>query len=224
MTTLSAALQARYSTQHILNISNPDNPSASTINTTLIDTLTNDVIADFAQRAWVNLDSTNVNPKHINTAVKGLYLRLLAASGTNTDLSSKWNDYHDELEQVLRSTPRNRNHPRVNYDSLSVNNGEVIEQIQRANEGLSDVPSAFYNAGTASASGTTVTGIGTLWRTSGKVASGYSIGFGTDQPARVSTWYEISSLSSETVLILTSSAGTITSGFYVIVNRSGSNI
>jgi hypothetical protein len=71
-----------------------------------------------------------------------------------------------------------------------------------------------YTTGTASCSGTTVTGSSTTWSTA-KICPGSRIGFGTTTPSSVSRWYEISAVGSDTSLTLTESA-TISSGTYVI--------
>lgn len=74
----------------------------------------------------------------------------------------------------------------------------------------------LYTTGTISASGTSVTGTSTLWQ-SDRLSVGCRIGFGSTNPNLISTWYEISSIGSDTSITLTTSAGTITSGTpYVI--------
>lgn len=70
-------------------------------------------------------------------------------------------------------------------------------------------------AGTASASGTAVTGSSTTWATS-KVAIGARIGFGSTDPAQISTWYRITVRTSDTSLTIATSAGTVGNGAYVI--------
>ncbi|MBP6857853.1 MAG: hypothetical protein KBC11_01535 [Candidatus Pacebacteria bacterium] len=73
----------------------------------------------------------------------------------------------------------------------------------------------FHITGTASVSGTTVTGSGTTWLTDG-VAVGSRIGFGSTVPGSITTWYEVASIVSDTSITLTASAGTITNGAYVV--------
>lgn len=74
----------------------------------------------------------------------------------------------------------------------------------------------LYTTGSASASGTAVTGSGgTLWSTS-RIAVGTRIGFGSTDPTAITTWYEISAVGSDTGITLTASAGTVVSGPYVI--------
>lgn len=72
-----------------------------------------------------------------------------------------------------------------------------------------------YTTGTASASGTAVTGSSTQF-TSGGVGVGSRIGFGSTDPTAITTWYYIASITNNTSLTLTLSAGTISNGPYVI--------
>lgn len=69
--------------------------------------------------------------------------------------------------------------------------------------------------GTASASGTAVTGSGTAFLTN-RVAVGARIGFGSTDPSQISTWYRISAIGSDGGLTIATSAGTVTNGAYVI--------
>lgn len=70
--------------------------------------------------------------------------------------------------------------------------------------------------GTASASGTTVTGTGTTWQTDG-VKPGDEIHFGTaGQTDPTVTWFIIATVDSETQLTLTEDAGVIADGPYTI--------
>ena len=73
----------------------------------------------------------------------------------------------------------------------------------------------LYTDGTASVSGTAVTGSGTTWQSS-SLAVGTRIGFGSSDPTQITTWYEIASVDSNTGITLTTNAGTIGSGPYVI--------
>ena len=71
-----------------------------------------------------------------------------------------------------------------------------------------------YIIGTASSSGTTVTGIGTAWSTSG-ICAGNRIGFGTTDATAVTRWYEIATVNADTTLTLTESVANL-DGPYVI--------
>lgn len=75
-----------------------------------------------------------------------------------------------------------------------------------------------WTTGTVGVSGTSVTGDGSLFTTS-RISSGSRIGFGTDDPTQVSTWYEISSISSDTSLTLLTSAGSISPGTRYVIEE-----
>lgn len=74
----------------------------------------------------------------------------------------------------------------------------------------------LHTTGTVSASGTAVTGTGTTWQTN-RLAVGARIGFGSTDPTLISTWYEITAVTSNTAITLGTSAGTVAGGTpYVI--------
>ena len=75
-----------------------------------------------------------------------------------------------------------------------------------------------YTTGTVTVSGTSVTGNGTLFQTS-RMAAGARIGFGSTDPNQITTWYEISSIASDTGLTLTTSAGTIGAGTAYVIEE-----
>lgn len=73
----------------------------------------------------------------------------------------------------------------------------------------------IYATGTASASGTAVTGSGTNWDPEAK--AGDQIHFGAaDYHDPTGTWYTIASRTNDTALVLTASAGTVGNGAYTI--------
>ena len=74
----------------------------------------------------------------------------------------------------------------------------------------------LYTTGTASASGTAVTGAGgAAWQTA-RIAAGCRIGFGSTDPTAITTWYHTSAIGSETGMTLVENVGTVSSGPYVI--------
>jgi hypothetical protein len=75
---------------------------------------------------------------------------------------------------------------------------------------------SLYTTGTASASGTSVTGAGGAAFQTARLAAGARIGFGSTDPTQITTWYTISSIGSQTAITLVENAGTIGSGSYVI--------
>jgi hypothetical protein len=72
-----------------------------------------------------------------------------------------------------------------------------------------------YTTGSVTVNATTVTGSGTTWNTG--ISVGSRIGFGSTNPDAISTWYEVATISSDTQMTISSSAGTVASGSpYVI--------
>lgn len=74
----------------------------------------------------------------------------------------------------------------------------------------------LYTTGTVAVSGTAVTGTSTDWTTN-RVPAGCRIGFGSTDPTQISTWYEISSIGSNTAITLGTSAGTIAGGTAYVI-------
>ncbi len=74
---------------------------------------------------------------------------------------------------------------------LSVNYGTVNLKISLTR----------YSTGTVSASGTTVTGVGTSWKTS-NFSKNSRIGFGSTEPALIDKWYIISDIPNDNTLTL----------------------
>lgn len=77
-----------------------------------------------------------------------------------------------------------------------------------------------YTTGTASASGTAVTGIGTLWNTGAgafvNAKAGDEISFTSGQVSPSATWFTIQTVNSDTSITLTATAGSIGAGAYTI--------
>ncbi len=62
-----------------------------------------------------------------------------------------------------------------------------------------------HDSGSVTVSGTSVTGVDTSW-VSERVARGARIGFGATDPLKITKWYEIATINSETSITLTTSA------------------
>jgi hypothetical protein len=108
--------------------------------------------------------------------------------------------------------------------------GPVVNTVGRPVETSAAMPGVFphviqwanknsrYSTGTVTVAGTAVTGNGTAWL-SGGIAVGTRIGFSTNNPDAVTSWYTIDSITDDTHLVLSTSAGSIGSGAsYVIEN------
>jgi len=77
----------------------------------------------------------------------------------------------------------------------------------------------FHTTGSITIIGTQVTGSGTSWQTDGACV-GNRIGFGSTSSADITTWYQISSISSDTALTVT--RGVAADGQTSILNITGS--
>jgi hypothetical protein len=75
----------------------------------------------------------------------------------------------------------------------------------------------LYTTGDVGVTGNTVTGSGTTWNTD-RMCVGSRIGFGSTNPTEITTWYEISSVNSDTTITLTSSVpSNITAGTSYVI-------
>jgi hypothetical protein len=72
-----------------------------------------------------------------------------------------------------------------------------------------------YTTGTVAVSGAAVTGTGSAWATGLSVGS--RIGFGSTDPAQITTWFQIQAIGSDTSITLTTSAGTIAAGTAYVI-------
>lgn len=79
--------------------------------------------------------------------------------------------------------------------------------------------SGFYSTGTVAVANKAVTGTGTGWLADG-VPVGARIGFGSTNPALITTWYKISAITSATSITLQDSAGTITAGTSFVIDKN----
>lgn len=88
-----------------------------------------------------------------------------------------------------------------------------------AHDANSDLPvylTPIYDTGTASASGTAVTGVGTTWTTNAKEGDYIHFGDAAYNVVDADEWFEIASVDSNTGITLVEDAGTIGSGAYTI--------
>jgi hypothetical protein len=74
------------------------------------------------------------------------------------------------------------------------------------------------STGTVAVSGTAVTGTGTAFATN-KVAIGARIGFGSTDPAQITTWYRVTARASDTSITIGVSAGTISAGTAYVIEE-----
>jgi len=108
---LTDEVQGRYSTQLLVNASNPQNSGATTIDTTRLSYACTDVTAEFTKRG-ITYDNTVAT--HVATAVPGVYARLLVMTGQSGD--ELWQRFMDDLQLLSETTSRDRIMPTT--DSL----------------------------------------------------------------------------------------------------------
>lgn len=136
-------------------------------------------------------------------------------------------DDYDSTKTVLGDLIRQYNGA-GNTDKFA---GPVKVAVARPNETSVAIPgiyphvvrwadkSGYYTTGTVSASGTAVTGSGTSWLSAG-VPINARIGFGTTDPAAVTTWYNIVAIGSATSITLDESAGTVSSDTSYVIDMN----
>lgn len=75
-----------------------------------------------------------------------------------------------------------------------------------------------YSTGTVAVSGTAVTGTTTAWQTA-RFAAGARIGFGSTNPTAITTWYYIATITDDTNITLSTTAGTIAGGTAFVIEE-----
>jgi hypothetical protein len=107
---LTANVQARYSSQILINASNPQNSTATTLDSTRLGYACTDVEAEFSKRG-MTYDDTDA--KHVATAVPGVLARLLVMTGGEGGKEA-WNDFKDDVKFLAETDSRDRIMPYTN--------------------------------------------------------------------------------------------------------------
>lgn len=76
----------------------------------------------------------------------------------------------------------------------------------------------LYTTGTVSVSGSTVTGNNTAWQAA-RFAVGARIGFGSTDPAQITTWYDISAITNDTSITILGTPGTLAGGTAFVIDE-----
>ena len=104
---LSDEVTARYASARLIQLTNPGDQTATTVDTTFLGKAATDVEADFEIIAGVAYD--NSEARHVSVGVEGviakLYQRGEAAGG---DADARHSAYLDRLAQLAKVTGRNR--------------------------------------------------------------------------------------------------------------------
>jgi hypothetical protein len=101
---LTDEVQSRYSTQLLINASNPQSAAATTIDTTRLNNAVTDVQAAFKKRG---ITYDNTIDTHVATAVPGVYARLLVVTGQDGG-REEWTAFLDDLKLLAETTSRDR--------------------------------------------------------------------------------------------------------------------
>ena len=101
MAALDAEVRARYSTQYLVNLTQPDDASATTEDTARMDAAVTDTQADFAVE--VGLEYEAANTAHIVIGVEGVIVHLLERTGRGEKTTRERYDRYIERLRSLRS-------------------------------------------------------------------------------------------------------------------------
>lgn len=104
MGALLTAYQARFSTQLRRNVSNPQNSTNTSIDTTREGYAETDVIAFFTKRG-ITIDTTD--NAHIETGINGIYAKLMVYTGQPGGFE-RWKEFTEDLKLLAETTSRDR--------------------------------------------------------------------------------------------------------------------
>lgn len=94
----------RYSSQIRINVSNPQDSTATTADTDREGYAATDVAGEFLKRG-ITFDVTD--SRHVATGVRGVYAKLLVYTG-QADGVSEWSAFMDDLKLLAETTSRDR--------------------------------------------------------------------------------------------------------------------
>jgi len=101
MAALDAEVRERYSTQYLVNLTQPDDASATTEDTDRMDAAVADTQADFAVE--VGLEYEAANTAHIVIGVEGVIVHLLERTGRGEKTTRERYDRYIERLRSLRA-------------------------------------------------------------------------------------------------------------------------
>jgi hypothetical protein len=104
---LDSEVKARWSSQILINASNPQDSDATSIDQSRLDEANNDVVAAFKIYCGTTYDTTL--DTHNLVATHGVLVRLLVITG-QTDLH-RWDEWKQELRELALVTGRDRISP-----------------------------------------------------------------------------------------------------------------
>jgi hypothetical protein len=125
MASLSSEVQARYPAQLLIGLTNPQNNSASAINSTVMDAAIADAVNEFAN-VGLSLDSADVAIRHVSAACYGVMYFLYQYRQTlDSEFARAEELWQRALHGLVQATARDRILPSSNNElSLSSDLGE----------------------------------------------------------------------------------------------------
>lgn len=106
---LSSNVQSRYSSQILINASNPENSTSTTLDTARLNAAIADVEGEFLKRGITYDDD---DKRHVSTAVPGVFARLLLMTGKGG--REDWNEFKEDVKFLAETTSRDRVLPTTN--------------------------------------------------------------------------------------------------------------
>lgn len=92
ITDLSSAVEARYGAKYLYNMTNPDDSTATTVNSTIMDAASADVIGAFQMETGVAFAADNST--HMYIAIEGVAARLESYKSRDSGImNSRWNHF-----------------------------------------------------------------------------------------------------------------------------------
>tara|TARA_B100000686_G_scaffold145595_2_gene153094 strand:- start:366 stop:806 length:441 start_codon:yes stop_codon:yes gene_type:complete len=120
---LSTNVQNRYGTQFLVNLTNPTDPSATSIDSTRLSNACTDTEADFQIYAGIIYDDTVAT--HVAVAVEGVVAKLAIRTGTGGQFAtSSHENFIARLRDLALITGRDRISPKT--DGILVPSSEQI--------------------------------------------------------------------------------------------------
>jgi hypothetical protein len=110
--TLLANVTSRIDSTRLIHLTNPNDPTASTVNSAKLQSACNDVEADFSTVGQVAYDDTNA--QHVSVAVRGVVEKLKIWMGQAEFQPDGTEAWHKMLIQIRETGPRARIMPDSN--------------------------------------------------------------------------------------------------------------
>ena len=123
--TLATEVTDRYGDQYMVNLTNPQGPGFTTVDTTRLGLAAADVTAEFLMITATTLDLTDA--LHVAVAVEGVVALLLHRTGNPGGAGeARWEAWRARLFQVAKVTGRDRVAPTTTDQADRVGAGQIF--------------------------------------------------------------------------------------------------